>query len=154
MHLEPPVRIGVISDTHGKLDSRALEAFAGVDLIVHAGDVGARGILYELEGVAPVLAVRGNTDHAPWTLGLPDTAVFTVGVLRAMVVHDARGLQVPEGTALVISGHTHRPLVEAHGATLHVNPGSATEPRGQDRVRTVAIVSIEEQAPQARIITL
>ncbi|MDY0087224.1 MAG: metallophosphoesterase family protein [Coriobacteriia bacterium] len=154
LHLESPAHIGAISDTHGELDPRALEALAETDLIVHAGDIGGQHILLALEAVAPVVAVRGNTDHAPWAFDLPDTALFTVGPLRALVVHSVGGLRVPKGVGLVISGHTHRPLVESRGGVLCVNPGSATEPRTQGRARSVALISVGAGVAQARVVTL
>jgi hypothetical protein len=68
VRLDPPATIGVISDTHGTLDRRVLRVFEGVDLLLHAGDIGSAAILTELEAIAPVVAVRGNTDHGAWAL--------------------------------------------------------------------------------------
>ena len=128
----------MISDTHGALDPAVVRLFEDVDLIVHAGDIGGADILLDLEAVAPVLAVRGNTDHGAWAAALPDSASIHAGGLLVWVVHDASSKLPPPGAGVVVSGHTHRPAVERAGNVLHVNPGSPTEPRGGIRRPTVA----------------
>jgi putative phosphoesterase len=120
--------VGVISDTHGLVRPQALAALAGVDAIVHAGDVGAPEVLEELRRIAPVTAVRGNNDRAPWADALPDTAVLDVGTARLYVLHDRQELAIDpaaEGMRAVISGHSHRPRIETRDGVLFVNPGSA-----------------------------
>jgi len=120
--------VGVISDTHGLVRPQALAALAGVDAIVHAGDVGGPDVLEELRRIAPVTAVRGNNDRAPWADALPETAVLDVGTARLYVLHDRRELAidpVAEGVRAVISGHSHRPRIETRDGVLFVNPGSA-----------------------------
>lgn len=154
MHLDLPARIGVISDTHGVLDSGIPGAFEGVDAIVHAGDIGGPDILLALEAIAPVIAVRGNTDRAVWSADLPDTAYFSAGELRAMVVHDAAGIRVPPSIGLVISGHTHRPLVDHRGGVLHLNPGSATESRVRGTSPSIGLLAIDDRGAHARIAML
>lgn len=120
---------GVISDTHGLLRPEALAALEGVDRIVHAGDVGTPEILDALRRIAPVCAVRGNVDTQVWARTLPVTDhVVTPGGLL-YVLHDLKELswrRAPEGTAVVITGHTHQP-VERWGddGVLYLNPGSA-----------------------------
>jgi putative phosphoesterase len=123
-----PLRIGVISDTHGLLRPEALEALGGVDRIVHAGDIGAPEVLAQLAALAPVTAVRGNNDRGAWARRLPRTEALAVGGVRLYVLHDLHELDLEPraaGFAAVISGHSHRPGQEARGGVLYFNPGSA-----------------------------
>ena len=122
------MRVGVISDTHGLLRPEALRALQGVELIIHAGDVGDAEILAELKKIAPVFAVRGNVDTQPWAEELPVTAVVEAGGTSLYVLHNLRELDLrPEvaGFAAVISGHTHQPVQESRSGVLYLNPGSA-----------------------------
>ena len=122
------VRVGVISDTHGLLRPEAIHALRGASLIVHAGDIGGREILEQLNTIAPVTAVRGNNDRDAWARGLPETAVLEVGEAKLYVIHDLKALAVDpraEGLAAVISGHSHQPLSVRRGGVLYFNPGSA-----------------------------
>ncbi len=145
--------IGVISDTHGLLRSEALAALEGSALILHAGDVGRLSILDELARIAPVHAVYGNTDFGEVRRALPRTRVVdlgsedgtTAGAL-AWVHHGDRELDVDPaavGVALVVSGHTHRPLVEERGGVLLLNPGSAG-PKRLSLPATVARVCVDD----------
>jgi putative phosphoesterase len=120
--------LGVISDTHGLVRPEALAALAGVERILHAGDVGGPDVLAALAKVAPVVAVRGNNDAGPWARRLRETEVVTVGGARVMILHDVNDLGVDPaaaGFAAVIAGHSHRPAIEEHGGVLFFNPGSA-----------------------------
>ena len=151
------MRVGVLSDTHGTLPPEIDEVFAGVEYIIHAGDVGAAWIIDHLESIAPVVAVRGNMDSGDLEWRLLDTAVLRLGGYRILVTHIAgRG---PHGdlqgsTDIVISGHTHRAVVERAGDVLHVNPGSAGG-RGRDgRSTTVALLDLAADPPNAEIIEL
>jgi putative phosphoesterase len=135
------MRIGVISDTHGLLRAEAMEALQGSDLIVHAGDVGGREILEALSEIAPVHAVRGNTDHGEVAAALPHNAVLDIPLEQGdstdppsgettliYVVHILEEMDLDPaaaGIGVVIYGHTHRPAVERKGAVLYLNPGSA-----------------------------
>lgn len=122
------MRIGLISDTHGLLRPSALDALAGADLILHAGDIGGPEILDGLRAIAPVTAVRGNNDHAPWARHVPETAVVTAGRVSLFVLHDLAGLAVDpvrDGHRVVVSGHSHRPGHEVRDGVHYVNPGSA-----------------------------
>jgi hypothetical protein len=124
-------RIGLISDTHDYFDPSLRKIFQSVSHIVHAGDVGRPSILLELEQIAPVTAVMGNTDY---DLGLKDFDWVEVGSRRLMI-HHIVGLPVPEtqvsqhisrGRAdVVVFGHTHRPHRQSMGGVLFVNPGYA-----------------------------
>lgn len=122
------MRVGLISDTHGLLRPGAVEALAGSELIVHAGDIGGPDILAALARIAPVTAVRGNNDHAPWARDVPHTACAAAGDVSIYVVHDLAELDVDPARAghrVVVSGHSHRPKHEIRDGVHYVNPGSA-----------------------------
>ena len=122
------MRIGLISDTHDLLRAEARQALAGVDRILHAGDICNPGLLDELDAIAPVSAVRGNNDRGPWSQALPETAIVRIDDVRILVVHDLATLAVDpaaEGIDVVVSGHSHKPQVARRGDVLYVNPGSA-----------------------------
>ncbi len=124
----PPVLIGVISDTHGLLRPEAIEALRGSERIIHAGDVGSPEILDALSTVAPVIAVRGNIDKAPWSQKLPETQVLELGGVSIYVLHDLAKLDLKPkaaGFAVVVSGHSHTPKQETRDGVLYFNPGSA-----------------------------
>ena len=120
--------IGVISDTHGLLRPEALQALAGVERIIHAGDIGAPAILEELRRLAPVTAVRGNNDHGPWAEALPPSAVVEAAGARIYVLHDLHELDLDPGAAgyrVVVAGHSHQPAQQERDGVLYFNPGSA-----------------------------
>jgi putative phosphoesterase len=122
------LRIGVISDTHALLRPEAIEALRGSDLIVHAGDVGARDVLDRLRDVAPMVAVRGNIDREPWAHVLPETRIVEAAGVKLFVLHDLSTLAVDpvtHGYAAVISGHSHTPVADTRNGVLYLNPGSA-----------------------------
>ncbi len=147
-------RIGVISDTHGVVHPRVAELLSGVDVIVHAGDVGSDAVLYELGSVARVEAVRGNMDSHPSTTGLPVAetvrACGTVVVVSHKEADALRAARTVPDADVVVWGHTHSPLVERRGPVLCVNPGSAS--RGHRR--TVAVIDLREGRPEARVLEL
>jgi len=150
------VRIGVISDTHGYLDARVIDAFIGTDLIIHAGDIGKPKILAALAAVAPVRAVRGNTDRGPWADELPSTALVALNSVTLYVLHDIQLLDLePQaaGIRVVISGHTHRASLEEKNNVVFLNPGSAVEPR-HSSPPTVAILTARGETLDARFIEL
>jgi putative phosphoesterase len=122
------VRIGLISDTHGLLRPEAVRLLEGSDYIVHAGDIGGAEILAELAKIAPVTAVRGNNDSAPWARNVPETSVLEASEAFIYVIHDLAELDIDPAAAgmhVVISGHSHKPKVEERDGVLFVNPGSA-----------------------------
>lgn len=150
------VRIGVISDTHGYLDDRVIDAFGGTDLIIHAGDIGKPKILDALATVAPVRAVRGNTDRGPWADDLSATALLAIDRVTLYVLHDIQQLDLDPkaaGIRVVISGHTHRASLEEKNNVVFLNPGSAVEPR-HNSPPTVAILSARGETLEARFIEL
>ncbi len=151
--------IGLISDTHGLLRPGVHDAFAGVELILHAGDVGGDDILHELRAIAPLHAVRGNTD--PTGLPeLPNTLSLAIGGLSVHVSHGHElgsptpaKLFVTYGAEIIVYGHTHRQLVLRDGDRLVVNPGAA----GARRFKlepSVALLSIANGVAEVEIIEL
>lgn len=149
--------IGVISDTHGLLRPEAVAALEGSALILHAGDVGDVRILERLEEIAPVHAVRGNTDGGELRKMLPATAVVDLGSGSiAYLLHGDEELDLDPaaaGIALVVRGHTHVPRVERRGGVLYLNPGSAG-PRRFSLPVTVARVWVDEGGLSAEIVEL
>lgn len=136
-------RIGIISDTHGLLREEALRALQGSELIIHAGDVGGRDILDALEKIAPVIAVRGNTDHDAWGITLPTTAVVEAGSAMIYVLHNIHELDLDPtaaGFQIVVSGHSHKPSKIERDRVIYLNPGSAGPRRFQLSV-TVALLN-------------
>ncbi len=150
------VRVGLISDTHGLLRPEVLPALAGVDAIIHAGDIGCASILDQLREIAPVHAVRGNNDRGMWARGLAarlDLLFGPVGIHVLHDLHDLRAGRLGASTQVVISGHSHRPQVLARDGRLWVNPGSAGPRRFRLPV-TVAVLHLGASTPHARIVTL
>jgi putative phosphoesterase len=149
--------LGVISDTHGLIRGRAIRALRGVDHIVHAGDIGTQDVLFELERVAPVSAVRGNMDHAGgWDRPLPFTAVVEAGEASLYLLHDLMYLDLDPGAAgisAVIFGHTHWPSIEQRDGVLYLNPGSAGPARHNKPV-SLATLEVRGQQLTPRLIDL
>lgn len=131
--------VGIISDTHGYIDPRLAAAFAGVDAIVHAGDVGGVHVLDALRAIAPVHAVYGNNDEKKDTLGLRLHEDFDIGGVRFHLVHQLPHARPEPGTKVVVFGHSHRTLVEDRAGVLYVNPGAAGRV-GFHRLQTVALL--------------
>lgn len=147
--------IGVISDTHGTVPPAVHDAFAGVDHIIHAGDIGAAAVLLELEAIAPVTAVLGNTDVEPYPLVRPRVKVTLAGCAIEVLhnVMELRRAPLAADTCVVIHGHTHIPHIGRRGRALELNPGSAAHPRGGN-VPTVALLSIDHGAPSVQLVRL
>lgn len=157
------MRLGVIADTHGQLRPEVLATFAQVDRILHGGDIGGARILDALEGVAPVIAVYGNTDGAAIHARCPQVAAVEIDGLNFVVTHgDQFGSPTPDAlheafpTAdVIVFGHTHRPLLELVDKTVTVmNPGAAG-PRRFDILPSVGIMELEAGLPpRARLVPL
>jgi uncharacterized protein len=148
--------VGIISDTHGLLRPEALKALEGVSLIIHAGDVGRPSVLESLKNIAPVFAVRGNTDREGWAYRLPFTEVVEIGRVSLYVLHDLSRLDLDpavSGFSAVIHGHTHRPLMENKNSMLFLNPGSAGPKRFTLPV-SVALLHIKDNSLTAELLTL
>jgi putative phosphoesterase len=153
------VKIGVLSDTHGFLDPRIPELFAGVDHILHAGDIGYASIILELKAIAPVTAVLGNTDEA---LDFNLTATVELGGRKYLVHHivnphapdlklHARLLR--DRPDVVVFGHTHKMFCETVGRTLFFNPGYAGKPK-YNTGRSVALLHCDEQGIRPEFLPL
>ncbi len=146
--------IGVISDTHGLLRPEAVEAMRGVDLILHAGDVGSREVLDTLNGIAPVVAVRGNNDKGAWAEELPHSEVAEVGAVYIYMIHDVKEIDLNPAAAgfqVVVSGHSHQPSVEERKGVLYVNPGSAG-PRRFSLPVTLARLKVSGDVVSAEVV--
>ena len=154
--MKPPVRVGLISDTHGLLRPEALEFLRGSDLIVHGGDIGHAGILDELSALAPVKAVRGNNDRGAWADVLPESERLRVEEVVIHVIHDLAGLDIEParaGVRVVVSGHSHKPRNEERDGVLYVNPGSAG-PRRFKLPIAVGELIVQGRSVSARIVEL
>ncbi|HEY0845318.1 MAG TPA: metallophosphoesterase family protein [Noviherbaspirillum sp.] len=150
------IRIGLISDTHNLLRPEARLALRGVDRILHAGDICDAQVLRELESIAPVTAVRGNNDRGPWAESLEERLVLDIGGVSVCIVHDLHDLGcVPEdaGIKVVITGHSHRPLMKMENGVLYVNPGSAGPRRFRLPV-SIGFLEIAGGKAKARLQTL
>jgi putative phosphoesterase len=151
------MRVGIISDTHGLLRPQALEALRGSDRIIHGGDIGNAAILEQLAAIAPLTVVRGNNDSGGgWGAAIRESETLELAGVRIHVVHDLGQLAidpVAERIAVIVSGHSHQPLVQRRGPVLYVNPGSAGPRRFRLPV-SVAQLRIERGQVTARIVEL
>jgi putative phosphoesterase len=148
--------VGVISDTHGLLRPEALAALAGVERIVHAGDIGAPEVLTALGQIAPVTAVRGNNDRDRWAAAIPETDVLEIGDISLYVLHDLHELDLDPraaGFAAVIAGHSHQPRIEERDGVLYLNPGSAG-PRRFKLPISLARLTVAGSRLRAELVTL
>lgn len=131
------MRVGLVSDTHGRLPREVLAEMTGVDRIIHAGDIGPYSLLLELERIAPVTAVCGNTDRSEICDRVPDVAELDLMGYRVAVMHGHQlGTPTPArlraalpDARVIVYGHTHQPRVDREEGVLLVNPGSASVPR-------------------------
>ena len=161
-----------ISDTHGLLRGEAVRALRGVDLIIHAGDIGNAEVLDGLRVIARLVAVRGNNDHGAWARALRITETIAVADVRIHVIHDVKTLRRVPGVDVVIAGHSHRPSIEERDGVLFLNPGSAgprrftlpvslavltvrasaraRSPRDPPRLRRGAIIARHQAVPNSR----
>jgi putative phosphoesterase len=147
---------GVISDTHGLVRPEALRALRGVELILHAGDVGAPEVLTALRTIAPLYLVRGNVDREDWARNLPKTQTIEVGGCMLYLLHDLHSLDldpVAAGFRVVISGHSHQPSAVERDGVLFLNPGSAG-PRRFKLPVSVALLHLEGNSVRARLVEL
>jgi putative phosphoesterase len=149
-------RVGLISDTHGLLRPEAKEFLKGCDYIVHGGDIGHNGILEELVTLAPLTAVRGNNDTGAWAKPLRETEYLNVGEVMVYVIHDLAQIDIDPlgaGVRVVVSGHSHKPLIDERDGVLYVNPGSSG-PRRFKLPVTVADLRVAGKSVSARVIDL
>jgi len=151
--------VGIVSDTHGHVPSSVLEAFQGVDHVIHAGDIGSPQVLVALSELAPVTAVRGNCDFGLWAQELPESAAVELGPVLFLVAHiptraDSllKALRAAPRRVVVVSGHTHRPQIERQGELLFINPGTAGSSRCE-WTHTVALAVVSQAGSvEARLI--
>jgi len=118
----------LIADTHGLLRPEALAALADSDLLIHAGDIGKPEVVAALKKIAPLVAIKGNNDTDSWARRLPETKKITLGALKLYVIHNVEELSfdpAARGFRVVISGHSHKPVIQTKDNVLFVNPGSA-----------------------------
>ena len=153
------MKIGLISDTHGHVPNTVHTALAGVNYILHAGDVGPMDVITELEAIAPVYAVRGNTDHG---IALPETRLEEFDGRKILIHHivdvdypsqTVRELLSTEKPEIVVFGHTHMPFDERRSKIRFINPGSASQPRG-GTAPSVAILELSGEPPTLQSIAL
>ena len=158
------MRLGIISDTHGLLRPEVFDAFAGVDHILHAGDVGPLQLLHELEAIAPVTAVYGNTDDMEVRGKLRRVATIDLDGFNIVVTHGdqfGRGVTPLElhdafpAADIIVYGHSHLPLLEIVDVVVTVmNPGGAG-PRRFDIPASIGIMELEAGIPpRARLVPL
>lgn len=148
--------VGVVSDTHGLLRPGVLDALAGCDHILHAGDVGDADILRQLKNLAPVFAVRGNIDRRGPESELPLTQVIQLGGLHLYMLHEINKLDLKPaaaGFAAVIYGHSHSPLAETRGKVLYFNPGSCG-PRRFSLPVSLGFLHIRDGKIESQLVTL
>lgn len=155
------IRIGVISDTHGKLDEHVIGRLHGADRIIHAGDIGDERILWQLEAIAPVIAVRGNNDQH--ILTTPKERLAVVGDATIFVVHQfaaadklssaQKELIEQRLLEVVVFGHSHKPYQDYWRGTLLFNPGSAG-PKRFNLPRSIGFLTIEDGSVEGEILEL
>jgi putative phosphoesterase len=148
--------LGLISDTHGLLRAEALAALRGCQIIIHAGDVGDATILERLREIAPVFAVRGNTDREDWAKQLPLRETVDVDGTLIYLLHDLHDIDLDPKFAeigIVVTGHTHRPHQYWKDDTLYLNPGSAG-PRRFEFPITVARLDLKQRPWKAEFVHL
>jgi putative phosphoesterase len=149
-----PLRIGLISDTHGLLRREAAAFLLGSDLIVHAGDICDPSVLDALRAIAPTTAVRGNNDRGDWAKSIRASELIQVAGIVLYAIHDIAEIDIdPEaaGVRVVVFGHSHRPSAELRGGVLYVNPGSAG-PRRFGLPISLAEVSVDGLGVTARFV--
>lgn len=153
----------MIADTHGSVPDAVFGVFRRVDHILHGGDVGGSDVLVELESLAPVTAVFGNTDGHELRARLPQVAKLDLDGLYVTVTHgDQFGIPTPAAlhnefpsADIIVFGHTHDPVLRLIDETITVmNPGSASQPRG-GLAPSVGIMELEPGLPpRARLVPL
>lgn len=140
------MRIGVVSDTHGLLRPEVAPALAGVERILHLGDVGDPAILVALAKIAPVTAIRGNIDRDGPCSRLPETEVLLLDGRYIYMLHDLNTLHLDPSAAkfaAVLSGHTHKARIERRKGVFYFNPGSCG-PRRFELPVTIGLLTVKE----------
>ena len=151
------MKVGVISDTHGLVRPEALKALADSELILHAGDIGGPEVVQQLQAVAPVIAVRGNTDTGPWAAGLPGELALELAGVRLHLLHDVKTIGIDpeaEGVQMVVAGHSHQAHKQRLGDVIFFNPGSAGPRRFSLPLSVGRLILREGTIHSARIVFL
>lgn len=144
-------RIGVLSDTHGKLREEVVKILRGCDVILHAGDINTQKVMESLREIAPLYIVRGNADKE-WAEGLPESLTEEICGLRVFMVHNKKYLPKEIGNFdLVVFGHSHKYEERREGNCLFLNPGSCG-PRRFSQPVTMAVVEVEEETGITRVV--
>ena len=152
------MKIGVISDTHGLVRPEVYKAFEDVDLILHAGDIGSRDVIIELEAIAPVKAVAGNVDVDLFGI-MGNKLTHKIGPRTIHLQHivgnlPKRGKINGESVSdIIVFGHTHKPISQQMGKTLYLNPGSAG-PRRFNLPVTVGMLTLDDKSVKGEIVYL
>ena len=134
----------------------AIEALQGVDLVIHAGDIGKPEVLDALKAIGPLVAIKGNNDIGAWAKPLPDTRLVQTADTRLFVIHNVKELDcdpATKGYDVIISGHSHKPSIVTRDGVLFVNPGSAG-PRRFKLPVAVGKLFIQNQKINAELIEL
>jgi putative phosphoesterase len=148
------MRVGLISDTHNLVRPEALDALRGCAHIIHAGDICKRDVLDALASLAPLTVVRGNNDVGDDVARLPEHARIELGGATIHVVHDIADVPKQlDGIDVVVTGHSHKPLIEHRNGVLFVNPGSAG-PRRFKLPITLALLDIDDGKLEAHLVAL
>ncbi|KTB65916.1 metallophosphoesterase [Pseudomonas viridiflava ICMP 13104] len=150
------MKVGVISDTHGLLRPEAIAALEGCEAIIHAGDIGSQDIVDQLTAIAPLHIVRGNNDmDAAWATRIADHLRFAIEGWQTLLVHDIADVPplLDDSVKLVITGHSHKPLIEWREDTLYLNPGSAGRRRFKLPV-TLALLEVSADAMEPTLVRL
>ncbi len=148
--------VGVISDTHGLLRPEAERYLKGSDLIIHAGDIGSVEIINRLKKLAPVKAIRGNIDKDKCIEEFPEALDFKFGNKKVFVIHNIKDMEYnyeEKKFDIIISGHSHKPLIKEENGVLFLNPGSAGKRRFNLPI-SIAKLIIKENKISAKIIEL
>jgi putative phosphoesterase len=156
MSAQNALRVGLISDTHGLLRAEARAFVGGCDYIIHGGDIGSAAILAELSALAPLIAVKGNNDRQAWAAHLPQSEMIRVGGVFIYVIHDLSQLEAESqaaGAQIVVSGHSHKPLIEFRDGILYINPGSCG-PRRFKLPLSLGEIRVEGTKVRARTVEL
>jgi len=149
-------KIGVISDTHGLLRPEAIEALQGSDFIIHAGDIGKQRIIDVLSKIAPVTAVRGNIDKGEFGQQYPIDDVLKVEEAYIYILHISQEIKLDPSAAgfhVVVTGHTHKPVIENKYDIIYLNPGSAG-PKRFSLPTTIATIVVSGSKVTAEIVEL
>ncbi|MFZ0456736.1 MAG: metallophosphoesterase family protein [Ignavibacteriaceae bacterium] len=149
------IKIGVISDTHGLLRPETEKYLGGSDIIIHAGDIGNFEIVSSLRRIAPVYAIRGNVDKENWADEFPETLELEILYKKIFIIHNIKDadIGIEKKYDIIISGHSHKPLIKKINGILYLNPGSAGKRRFSLPI-SIAQINIIEDSISAEIIEL